>query len=57
MKEKKIWKNPKLIKLKRKNGKVELNGKFLDLNDLLLEINTIRLNPGKNYFKCRENHL
>ena len=48
--EKKRWEKPKLIKLKKKDGKVELHGKSYDLSDLL-EMNTIKSDGKKNYFR------
>ena len=48
MKEK-SWEKPKLIKLKKKDGKVELHGKSYDLSDLL-EMNTIKSEGNKKYF-------
>jgi len=48
--KKKRWEKPELIKLKKKDGKVELHGKSYDLRDLL-EMNAIKSEGKEKYFK------
>ena len=56
MKKNKKWKKSNLIKLKIKDGKVEIHGKSFYLSDLL-EMDTIKSEDNKKYFGHQNKHL